>query len=126
MSTDPESASYTDRFVVNGTSTGSGTAQFCHPHWIYQIGGDVGRADAYGEMFEDPYILLREEIQEAIFNTKLAQAAKTQVREHNAELWRYIESQLTTNILGTVVDALGAAAGKHYMRIWVDEHQPDV
>lgn len=123
LSTDPESARYTDRFVVNGTSTGNGPAQFCHPHWVYQIGGDVGRTDAYGEIFEDPYILLREEIQEAIFNTKLAQAAKTQVREHNAEIWRYIEEQLTTNVLGTVVDSLGAAAGKHFMRIWVDEHQ---
>jgi hypothetical protein len=126
LSNDQESPRYTDRFLINGiASVGGGPAEFCHPHWIYQIGGDVGRVDAYGVIFEDPYILLREEIQEAVFNTKLAQAAKTQVREQNALIWGYIEEQLTTNIPGTVVDHLGAAAGKHYMRIWVDEHQPD-
>jgi hypothetical protein len=126
LSNNPGNPRYTDRYITGGT-TGDGTgalsdAEFCHPHWVYQIGGDVGRVDGYGMVFEDPYILLREEIQEAVFNTKLAQAAKTQVREQNALIWRYIEAQLTENLPGTVVDHLGAAAGKHYMRIWIDEH----
>lgn len=116
-----ENARYTKRFIEGGVSA-VGDAPFCHPHWIYQIGGDVGRTDAYGEIFEDPYILLREEVQEAVFNTKLAQAAKTSVREDNGVIWRYIEDQLTQNIPGTVVDHLGAAAGTHYMKIWVDDH----
>jgi hypothetical protein len=126
LSNNPESPRYTDRYITGGTPNegedGLSDAEFCHPHWVYQIGGDVGRVDGYGMIFEDPYILLREEIQEAVFNTKLAQAAKTQVREQNALIWRYIESQLTENLPGTIVDHLGAAAGKHYMRIWVDEH----
>ena len=123
LSTDAEfeNARYTKRFVEGGDDV-VGDAPFCHPHWVYQIGGDVGRTDAYGQIFEDPYILLREEVQEAVFNTKLAQAAKTMVREDNAVIWRYIESQLTENKPGTVVDHLGAAAGTHYMKIWVDEH----
>ena len=125
MSNNPGNPRYTDRYITGGqagTENGLSDAEFCHPHWVYQIGGDVGRVDGYGMVFEDPYILLREEIQEAVFNTKLAQAAKTQVREQNALIWRYIEAQLTENLPGTVVDHLGAAAGKHYMRIWIDEH----
>tara|TARA_B110001450_G_C17665580_1_gene499361 strand:- start:2052 stop:4478 length:2427 start_codon:yes stop_codon:yes gene_type:complete len=124
LSNDARSPRYTQRYIEGGQVTDEkvGDAEFCHPHWVYQIGGDVGRTDGYGMIFEDPYILLREEIQEAVFNTKLAQAAKTQVREQNAVLWRYIEAQLTENLPGTVVDHLGAAAGKHYMRIWIDEH----
>lgn len=121
LNNNTENPRYTKRFIVNGNGD-VGTEPFCHPHWIYQIGGDVGRTDAYGQTFEDPYILLKEEIDEAVFNTKLAQAAKTPVREDNTLLWSYIESQLTENIPGTVVDHLGAAAGEHYMRIWVDEH----
>jgi len=112
---------YTRRFIVNGNGT-LGDVEFCHPHWVYEIGGDVGRSDSNGVEFEDPYILLKQEVDEAVFNTKMAQAAKTQVREHNTLLWSFIESQLTENVPGTVVDHLGAAAGEHYMRIWVDEH----
>ena len=112
---------YTRRFIVNGAGD-LGDVEFCHPHWVYEIGGDVGRSDSNGVEFEDPYILLKQEVDEAVFNTKMAQAAKTQVREHNTLLWSFIESQLTENVPGTVVDHLGAAAGEHYMRIWVDEH----
>jgi len=116
-----EDPRYTKRFIVNGDGS-VGNEPFCHPHWVFEIGGDVGRTDSYGQEFEDPYILLRQEVDEAVFNTKLAQAAKTQVREHNTILWSYIESQLTENLAGTVVDHVGAAAGEHYMQIWVDEH----
>ena len=121
LNNNAEDPRYTRRFIVNGDGS-VGDEPFCHPHWVYEIGGDVGRSDSNGQEFEDPYILLKQEVDEAVFNTKLAQAAKTQVREDNTILWSYIESQLTENLPGTVVDHVGAAAGEHYMRIWVDEH----
>ena len=121
LNNNAEDPRYTRRYIVNGNGT-VGNVHFCHPHWVFEIGGDVGRTDSYGQEFEDPYILLKQEVDEAVFNTKLAQAAKTQVREDNTILWSYIESQLTENLPGTVVDHVGAAAGEHYMRIWVDEH----
>jgi len=112
---------YTRRFIVNGDGS-VGNEPFCHPHWIYEIGGDVRRSDSNGQEFENPYILLKQEVDEAVFNTKMAQAAKTKVREDNTILWSYVESQLTENLLGTIVDHVGGAAGEHYMRIWVDDN----
>jgi hypothetical protein len=97
-------------------------AEFCHPDWITQIGGDIGREDSTGYRWSNPYPLLKLEIDEAIFNTKLAAASKTIVKIQQNDLWNFIEEQLTENREGNIVEQLGNRAGKHFMKIWLDEN----
>lgn len=120
---------YTTRYIVNGTALFSDEntnqrayAEFCHPDWITQIGGDIGREDSSGYRWANPYPLLSLEINEAVFNTKLAKAAKTIVKVQQNDLWNFIEEQLTENKEGNIIEQLGNRAGKHFMKIWLDEN----
>jgi len=119
---------YTSRYVVDGAVVATAAneprsvAEFCHPDWITQIGGDIGRADSTGYRWSNPYPLLKLEIDEAIFNTKLAAASKTIVKIQQNDLWNFIEEQLTENREGNIVEQLGNRAGKHFMKIWLDEN----
>ena len=120
---------YTTRFIVNGEALVSDEtnnqrvyAEFCHPDWITQIGGDIGREDSSGYRWANPYPLLSLEINEAVFNTKLAKAAKTIVKVQQNDLWSFIEEQLTENKEGNIIEQLGNRAGKHFMKIWLDEN----
>jgi len=120
---------YTTRYIVNGTALSSDAdtnqrayAEFCHPDWITQIGGDIGREDSSGYRWANPYPLLSLEINEAVFNTKLAKAAKTIVKVQQNDLWSFIEEQLTENKEGNIIEQLGNRAGKHFMKIWLDEN----
>jgi hypothetical protein len=120
---------YTSRYIVNGEAVAASPvnkpkafAEFCHPDWITQIGGDIGRADSTGYRWSNPYPLLKLEIDEAIFNTKLAAASKTIVKIQQNDLWNFIEEQLTQNREGNIVEQLGNRAGKHFMKIWLDEN----
>ena len=120
---------YTSRYVVDGAVVAAteqneprSAAEFCHPDWITQIGGDIGREDSTGYRWSNPYPLLELEIDEAIFNTKLAAASKTIVKIQQNDLWNFIEEQLTENREGNIVEQLGNRAGKHFMKIWLDEN----
>jgi len=121
---------YTSRYLVNGVAPtgldaeGQGLvdAAFCHIDWIQQVGGDVMREDSAGTKFKNPYPLLKKEIDEAVFNAKMAWAAKTVVREDNVKIWAFIEEQLTDNRENNIIETIGHRAGEHYMRIWLDEN----
>lgn len=124
---------YNTRYLVNGqvpldddgNVPAEAFAEFCHPDWIQQIGGDITREDSSGQKFKDPYELLRKEIDEAVFNTQMAHAAKTAVKEDQAKIWNFIETQLTDNVENYFVETIGHRAGEHFMAIWLDENVHD-
>jgi len=90
---------------------------FCFVDWIGDFSGASERLSGSGEAYENPYNLYGREIDEATWNTAIAIASKKKVKIDNLELWDVLEEQLTYVETGNLLDAIGKAATRHFMRV---------
>ena len=103
-----------ENYVESSTVTIERT--FCLVDWLSEFGLNP-ITDAGGHFHSDPFTAIKKYIDEAVFNTELAQSAKTKVISDNIDIWKAIRKELTTPEDANILDDIAVAAAKHYLYI---------
>lgn len=101
--------------------------KMCNIDWTQELTGQTERKDSTGGTYADPYLLFDREIKEAIFNLEVAVQAKKDNVIDNENLWRAIETELTSVQPDRINYGIAIEAAEHFMRIvTTDEHDAAV
>jgi len=114
-STDLDYLVYTNENTTD--SSGNEVARpFCVVNWLQEFG--VRKLeDSSGKLYDDPFELQRSEVDEAVFNTELAQSTKSKVITDNILIWKAIRKELTTASDGNILDDIAQRAAQHYLYV---------
>ena len=114
-STDLDYLVYTNEKTTD--SSGNEVARpFCVVNWLQEFG--VRKLeDSSGKLYDDPFELQRSEVDEAVFNTELAQSTKSKVITDNILIWKAIRKELTTASDGNILDDIAQRAAQHYLYV---------
>ena len=114
-STDLDYLVYTNENTTD--SSGNVVARsFCVVNWLQEFG--VRKLeDSSGKLYDDPFELQRSEVDEAVFNTELAQSTKSKVITDNILIWKAIRKELTTASDGNILDDIAQRAAQHYLYV---------
>jgi hypothetical protein len=99
--------------VDNGLSK----VPMCNVDWTSEIVGRSQVQDAAGTLYDDPYSLLRRQVDEAIFNLHIAVQSKKKTRTENELLWDAIESELTSLDPQRMNWKISMEVAEHFMRV---------
>jgi hypothetical protein len=91
--------------------------KMCNIDWTQELTGQSERKDSTGSKYADPYLLFDREVQEAIFNFEVAIQAKKDNVIDNENLWRAIETELTSVQPTRINYGIAKEAAEHFMRI---------
>ena len=91
--------------------------KMCNIDWTQELTGQSERKDSTGSKYADPYLLFDREVQEAIFNFEVAIQAKKDNVIDNENLWRAIETELTSVQPTRINYDIAMEAAEHFMRI---------
>ena len=89
---------------------------FCLVDWLSEFGLNP-ITDAGGHFHSNPFTAIKKYIDEAVFNTELAQSTKSKVISDNIYIWKAIRKELTTPEDANILDDIAVAAAKHYLYI---------
>tara|TARA_B100000795_G_scaffold260884_1_gene237173 strand:- start:4400 stop:7021 length:2622 start_codon:yes stop_codon:yes gene_type:complete len=89
----------------------------CNVDWTSEIVGRSQVQDAAGTLYDDPYALLRRQIDEAIFNVNIAFQSKEKTQMENEILWDAIESELTSLDPERMNWKISMEVAEHFMRV---------
>ena len=107
---------YTGETYTNPGTTTSVDRSFCLVDWLTEFGLTT-ITDSAGIVYPDPFVLFKKYIDEAVFNTELAQSTKQKVITDNILIWKAIRKELTTAEDGNILDDISGAAANHYLLI---------
>ena len=103
-----------DTYVNSGGETV--TRSFCLVDWLSEFGLN-SIVDAGGHEYSDPFEAIKKYIDEAVFNTELAQSTKNKVITDNILIWKAIRKELTTAEDKNILDDIASAAARHFLYI---------
>ena len=91
----------------------------CNIDWTQELvpSAQTIRKDFAGSEYENPYLLFDREINEAIFNTRVAVQAKRRAATDNKNLWSAVEAELTSVDKDRLNSDIAHEAAEHFMRI---------
>ena len=89
----------------------------CSVDWTSEIVGRSQVQDAAGTEYDDPYALLRRQVDEAVFNVHVAEKSKEQTQIDNELLWDALESELTSLDHERMNWKISTEVAEHFMRI---------
>lgn len=89
---------------------------FCLVDWLSEFGLHP-ITDAGGHYYSNPFTAIKKYIDEAVFNTELAQSTKSKVISDNIDIWKAIRKELTTAEDENILDDIAEAAATHYLYI---------
>ena len=89
---------------------------FCLVDWLSEFGLNP-ITDAGGHFHSNPFTAIKKYIDEAVFNTELAQSTKSKVISDNIDIWKAIRKELTTPEDANILDDIAVAAATHYLYI---------
>ena len=102
---------YTD--LDNSTANRS----FCLVDWLSEFGLNT-ITDSGGHSYSNPFELIKKYIEEAVFNTELAESTKNKVIEDNILIWKAIRKELTSPEESNILDDISKAAATHYLYVY--------
>ncbi len=103
-----------DNIIVDD---GLSKVPMCTVDWTSEIVGRSQVQDAAGTHYDDPYALLRRQVDEAVFNVRIAEKSKQQTHIDNELLWDAIESELTSLDHERMNWKISMEVAEHFMRI---------